>query len=84
MAYVTIKTYFDPAEAELIRSRLEAAGFTVYVAHEVSEINTIGYSMAGEGIAVQVPEEEANDALALLQSEEHPSGNSGSQSQSEE
>lgn len=69
----TVFRAFNPAEAQLVRSRLEAAGFLVHVAHELSSLTMEGYSMAAGGILVQVPEEDVEDAKALLASDK-PSG----------
>ena len=66
MALVTIYQTFSPADAQLVRSRLEAAEFTAFVAHELSALSMDGYSMSTGGVSVQVPEEEAVDARALL------------------
>lgn len=70
MAYVTVANCMDPAEAQLIRSRLEAAGYDARLTHEISEINTPGYTGGGEGIPVKVPEEQAEEVKALLRAEE--------------
>jgi len=66
MKLVTVFTSFSPAEAQLIRSRLEASDFHAVVMHELSALSLDGYSMAAGGILVQVPEEEAADARELL------------------
>ena len=66
MSLVTVFTSFSPAEAQLIRSRLDASQFHAVVTHELSALSLDGYSMAAGGILVQVPEEEAADARALL------------------
>ena len=66
MALVTIYQTFSAADAQLVRSRLDAANFTASVAHELAALSMDGYSMATGGISVQVPEEEAVDARALL------------------
>ena len=66
MELVTIFKAFNPAEAQLVRSRLEAAGFDAVVAHELSALSLDGYSMAVGGIRVQVPEDQAAEAKALL------------------
>jgi len=66
MELVTIYTAFNPADAQLVRSRLEAAGFHAMVAHELSALSMDGYSMAVGGVRVQVPEAEAADARELL------------------
>ena len=66
MSLVTVFTSFSPAEAQLIRSRLDAAQFHAVVTHELSSLSLDGYSMAAGGILVQVPEAEAADARELL------------------
>ena len=62
----TIFNAFSPAEAQLVRSRLEAAGFHPFVADELSALSIEGYSLATGGIRVQVPETEAADAREFL------------------
>ncbi len=62
----TIFTAFSPAEAQLVHSRLEAAGFHPFVADELSALSIEGYSLAAGGIRVQVPETEAADAREFL------------------
>ncbi|HVU07663.1 MAG TPA: DUF2007 domain-containing protein [Verrucomicrobiae bacterium] len=66
MDFVTIFKAFSPAEAQLVRSRLETAGFHPFVADELSALSTDGYSMAIGGIRVQVPENEAAAAKEFL------------------
>jgi hypothetical protein len=66
MDLVTIFTGFSPAEAQLVRSRLDAAGFHPFVADELSALSIEGYSLAAGGIRVQVPEDEATDAREFL------------------
>jgi len=66
MNLVTIFTAFSPAEAQLVRSRLEAADFHPFVADELSALSIDGYSLATGGIRVQVPEREAADAREFL------------------
>ena len=66
MKLVTVFTSFSPAEAQVIRSRLEASNFHAVVTHELSALSLDGYSMAAGGILVQVPEEEAANAKELL------------------
>ena len=66
MDLVTIFTAFSPAEAQLVRSRLEAAAFHPFVADELSALSIDGYSLATGGIRVQVPESEAPDAREFL------------------
>ena len=53
-------------EAQLVRSRLEAAGFHPFVANENCRLGMAGYSPLASGIRVQVPETEAADAKEFL------------------
>ena len=74
MGPVTVFRAFSPAEAQLVRSRLEAAGFLVEVTGELSALSLDGYTMAAGGIRVQVPSEQAEEARQLLEAaEEDPS-----------
>jgi hypothetical protein len=66
MSLVTIQSAFNPADAQLVRSRLEAAGFHPVVTHELSALSLDGYALAAGGILVQVPAEEAAEAKDFL------------------
>ncbi len=66
MKLVTIFKAFSPAEAQLTRARLEAAGFHAIVAGELAAMSMEGYSMATGGIRVQVLENEAAEAREFL------------------
>ena len=66
MEPVTVFSTFSPAEAELVRSRLDAAEFHAFVTHALAALTMEGYSMAAGGVLVQVPVAEADDAKALL------------------
>ena len=68
MKLVTVYQAFNPGDAQVIRSRLEASGFYALVANELSSLSMDGYAMAAGGILVQVPDEEAADARALIES----------------
>jgi Putative prokaryotic signal transducing protein len=68
MNLATIYTAFNPADAHLVRSRLEAAEFHPVVTHELSALSMDGYAMAAGGILVQVPNEEAAEAKEFLAS----------------
>lgn len=70
MKWITVYRSFSPADAQLIRSRLEAAGFVAQVAHELSALSMDGYALAAGGIRVQVPEDVADEARALLDAPE--------------
>jgi len=67
MSLITISRAFNPAEAQLVRSRLEAAGFHAVVTNELSALSLDGYAMAAGGILVQVPETEAAEAKQFLE-----------------
>jgi len=69
MQPTTVSSAFNPAEAQLTRSRLEAAGFHAIVTHELSALSLDGYALAAGGILVQVPEAEAAEAREFLASE---------------
>ena len=73
MKLVTIFNTFDPSEAQLQRSRLEAAGMIVIVKNELAAMTLDGYTMAAGGIQVQVPEDQVESARALLGDPEPPS-----------
>ena len=62
----TIYKAFNPADAQLVRSRLEAAGFHPFVADELASLSMDGYALAAGGIRVQVPESEYTDAREFL------------------
>lgn len=66
MKLITIYTGFNPAEVQLVRSRLEAAGFNPFVLNENAALGTEGYAMAIGGIRVQVPEDQVTDAKEFL------------------
>jgi hypothetical protein len=70
MNLTTVYTALNPAEAQLARSRLEAAGFHAEIAHELAALSLDGYAMAAGGIRVQVPESEAAEASDFLRSSE--------------
>ena len=70
MEMVTIFTAFNPAEAQLARSRLDAAQFHPVVKNEISALSMEGYALAVGGIQVQVPESEAAEAREFLNSSE--------------
>ena len=71
MDHVTIYTALEPADAQLVRSSLEAAGFHPFVADENSAIYLGGGTAATQGIRVQVPDPEAAEAREFLKTA-HP------------
>ena len=68
MPLVTVFTAFNPADAHVIPSCLDAANFHPVVTHELSALSLDGYALAAGGILVQVPEAEAAEAKAFLKS----------------
>jgi hypothetical protein len=66
MPLVTIHTALNPMDAQLVKSRLEAADLHPTVTHELSALSLEGYAMAAGGILVQVPDAEADDARELI------------------
>ena len=71
MDFVTVSRAVSPAEADLVRSRLEANGFFVNLKSEDDAIS-FGYGSTIGGVQVQVPEAEAANARALLESQDPP------------
>lgn len=67
MKLTTVVRVFNPAEGQLLRSRLEAAGIPAFVTHETASLSMDGYAMAAGGVLVQVAEEQFADARALLE-----------------
>jgi len=62
MEFVTVYTSLNPADAELIRGRLESANLTVNVKNEDV---VLGVETSG-GVLLQVPDYQAQEARALL------------------
>jgi hypothetical protein len=74
MELVAVFKTFSPVEAQLIRSRLDAAGFLADVQGELSALTTEGYSLTTGGIKVVVPADQAEEARALLDAENESPG----------
>ena len=73
-ALVTVYRALNPADAQLIRSRLEAAGIPAEVTHELSSLSLEGYALAAGGIRVQVRAEDADEARALIEAGQEQKG----------
>ena len=58
---------FSAAEAQMIKSRIETAGFNSFVTDEIASMSMEGYSMSTGGIRVKVPEEEFKLARELVE-----------------
>jgi hypothetical protein len=67
METVTVLRTFNPAEADLISSMLNAAGLHSEVIHATAALTMDGYAMTAGGVLVQVPEVEAEEARQLIQ-----------------
>jgi len=72
MSLVTVFSAFNPMDAQLARSRLEAAQFHAVVTHKLSALSMDGYALAAGGILVQVPAEEAAEAKEFLAADTPP------------
>jgi hypothetical protein len=71
MKLVTICTSFYLAEAELTRSRLEAAGFHPFIANE-NAANWLGGASTATLLRIEVPEAEGADAKEFLETPTAP------------
>ncbi len=65
MKLVTIDREFDVAHAELLRGRLQAAGFDAVIQGEEAVVSGFGTGTLGP-VRLQVPAEQAEDATALI------------------
>ena len=63
----TVFSSFSSAEAQMMFTRLEAAGFHPVVTDEIASMSMEGYSMATGGIRVKVPQNEKDSARALVE-----------------
>ena len=68
MTLITVATAFNPADAQLTASRLDAAGFHPAVKGELASLSMDGYALATGGIEIQVPDAEAGEAREFLNS----------------
>lgn len=60
----------NATEAQLIRSRLEAAGLSAEVDPEIDPLSIEGFTLPAGGIQIKVPSAQAADARALLAASE--------------
>jgi hypothetical protein len=67
MRLVEVYNTFSPADAHLICSSLQSAGFGARVTNELPALTLEGYSLASGGIRVVVPEEESEEARAFIE-----------------
>jgi len=72
MSLITVYQTFSSGDAQLFRSRLEAANLHATVAHELAALSLDGYALAAGGILVQVPAEEAEEAREIVKMRDEP------------
>ena len=72
MSLITVYQTFSSGDAQLVRSRLEAANLHATVAHELAALSLDGYALAAGGILVQVPAEEAEEAREIVKMRDEP------------
>jgi hypothetical protein len=65
MKPVTLTTSFNLAEAQMICSRLEAAGFHPFLANELTA-GWLGVTSSASMLRIEVPESELADAKEFL------------------
>ena len=70
MSLVTVFTTFSPIEAQLICSRLDAAGLLAAVTNEASALNVEGGALTVGGVHVQVPEAQAQQAREIIEAKD--------------
>jgi hypothetical protein len=63
---VTVYRALDPADAQLICSRLQAEGLTAFVHNEIASLVMEGYSQVTGGILVRVPSDQVETARELI------------------
>ena len=70
MDRVTVFTAFNPVQAQIVCGRLKTAGLDATVEGEAAALSMEGYSLATEGIRVQVPSAQETEALRLIEVDE--------------
>ena len=68
MDFITIYKAVSEAQVQIIRSRLEAANFHPFVPDDSSAFGSDPLALGSSGIRIQVPEAEAAEARAFLES----------------
>jgi hypothetical protein len=74
MRLVEVYNTFSPADAHLVCSALQSAGFGARVTNELPALTLDGYSLASGGVRIVVPEEEYEEARAFIQEQARDSG----------
>ena len=67
MRLIEVYNTFSPADAHLVCSSLQSAGFGARVTNEIASLTLEGYALASGGIRVVVPEEEFEEARAFIE-----------------
>lgn len=67
---ITIKTFMDPIEANIIKGRLESQGIPTMLLDENTVSTYWLYAQAIGGIRMQVKEEDVEQALAILKEDQ--------------
>ena len=67
MRLIEVYNTFSPADAHLVCSSLQSAGFDSRVTNEIATLTLEGYALASGGIRVMVPEAEFDEARALIE-----------------
>ena len=80
MSITTVFRAFSPAEAQVVKTYLEAAGIPTVVLHETASLTTEGYTGATGGVRVQVPDDRVEEAKTLLAAK-IPQGKNGTENQ---
>lgn len=79
----TVFRFFNPIDAQMTLARLRAAHIDAELEHELSGINIDGYAMASGGIKLLTPDDQADDARNLIESEQQGVGTVDSDGSSE-
>jgi len=66
MNLVTVYKAFNPIDAQMVRARLEIAGFHIFVNGELTALSMKCGAIGTGGILVQLPESEFADAREFL------------------
>ena len=76
MRLVEVYNTFSPADAHLVCSSLQSAGFGARVTNELPALTLDGYSLASGGVRIVVPEEEYDEARAFIEEQAKNTGES--------
>jgi len=67
---VTIASFFNPVEAQIVKGMLESEGIDCFLANDVVFTVNPGYALADGGVHLRVRESDAVRARELLSEEE--------------